>query len=424
MAQEAAKQPGQAAPDSARILNLDVLRGVALLGILLMNILAFGLPAAGYFNPEIGTDAARWDHGLNLALWGLVDVTVEGSMRALFSMLFGAGLVLFTTGASAKSQSLHYRRQLGLLLVGLVDGFLLLWSGDILITYALCGMLLYPLRAAQPRALLQLALVVWLLLVASGAYLAVELERDRSGTTVEAVQQWSDFVLSVAPDQAAIDAELAARLGSYHSSFHWNAQVLAETLLYGLPLFMFWDALLMMLIGMALFRWGVLSGQRSRHEYQRMLLFGGGLGLLLNAGELLQRIVGSFDPLLLFPFLRPTYHLGRLGIALAWLAMVMLRCQAMSTSVAYRALGLRLAAVGRMALSNYLLHSLLAIGLFAGVGLGLLDALNRWQLYLLVILVWGLQLVLSPLWLRYFRQGPVEWLWRWLTYGTRTPLRR
>ncbi|HCR00733.1 MAG TPA: DUF418 domain-containing protein, partial [Acidobacteria bacterium] len=131
--------------EHARIGSIDVLRGFALLGILLLNITAFGLHSAGYFNPLVPLGETVADRELNVRVWGAVSVLFEGAMRALFSMLFGAGVVLFTAGR-VNARSLHFRRNLWLLVFGLVDAFLLLWTGDILMVYALAGMILYGLR--------------------------------------------------------------------------------------------------------------------------------------------------------------------------------------------------------------------------------------------------------------------------------------
>ena len=151
-----------------RIETIDVVRGFALLGILLLNILGFGLPFEAYSNPAV--DGA--DTGLNLWVFGTVDWLFEGVLRALFSLLFGAGVVMFATG---KSASHYYKRQLLLLGFGLVDAFVLLWLGDILVTYALAGMLLYFARDWSPKQLFIGAGVVftYLALVYSSAFVAL-----------------------------------------------------------------------------------------------------------------------------------------------------------------------------------------------------------------------------------------------------------
>ena len=139
---------------SARIESLDVLRGFSLLGILLINILAFGLHSAGPFNPLIPVGETAMDEFLNLSTWASMSVLVEGAMRCLFSMLFGAGVLLLMSKRKIGTKALHFKRHLWLLAFGLVDAFLLLWYGDILVVYALVGVTLYFVRDWSPRALM------------------------------------------------------------------------------------------------------------------------------------------------------------------------------------------------------------------------------------------------------------------------------
>lgn len=425
-----ALEPSPAAPSAAisaagssRLESLDVLRGFALLGILLLNILGFGLLSAGYFNPEIGSGNGVAERWVNLGVWGLVDVFFEGAMRALFSMLFGAGVVLLTA-MRARSVIVHYRRQFWLLLFGLIDAVLLLWSGDILVTYALAGMLLYPLRRTQPKSLLvgAGALVALLMLqglafnvsLAEGQAAAHRPDRALDARRADLAAGWLEFQADHAPEPAAVAAELAARGGSYGSAFSFNLETVADSLLFVIPGILFWDALSMMLLGMALFRLGVLDGSRSRRFYGGLAVGGFVSGLAINGLELWQAVGSGFDTLSTYSFLRWSYQPGRIAMALGYLGLVLWLCR----TAALRSLRARLAAVGRMSLTNYLMHSLIALFLFTGAGLGLVGQLQRWQLYVVVFAIWLLQLILSPWWLAHYRYGPVEWLWRGLSYGS------
>ena len=417
-----------AAPTRAaeRIEALDVLRGFALLGILLLNILGMGMHSAAYFYPGMGA-TGQPAVALDFLVFGTTDLFFEGAMRALFSMLFGAGIVLFTTGLRAKSGALHYRRTFWLLAFGLLDAYLLLWNGDILVVYALAGFLLYPARNASPRRLFIAAGVLLALIAAlhtisyagiSGAR-AIH-ERIEAGETVseqdrEFATAWTDFRADNVPEQAAIAEELKARSDSYASAFAWNAPKFTEILLFVVPLFLLWDAVAMMLIGMALYKLGVLSAQRSKGFYRRLALAGFGLGLAVNLTEAWRAYQANYDVLAVFGYLQPSYDLGRLGLALGYLALVMLICKANW----WPALRARLAAVGRLALTNYLMHSLIALILFTGAGFGLIGQVERPALYPIVFAIWALQLWFSPWWLARRRFGPVEWLWRTLTYGRR-----
>lgn len=415
-----------------RIESLDVLRGFALLGILLLNILGFGLYSVGYFSPLIGLGE---NPALNIAVWGGVNVLFEGAMRALFSVLFGAGVVMFTTGLGSRSGAgksgwLHYKRNFWLLAFGLFDGYVLLWNGDILIVYAICGALLYPLRNLSPRTLLILGAIVILLTSAmygsmgyymgqaqaASATIDAAPDAPHDPETLELDAVWQDFAGGFPMSEADQQAELAARRGDYGTVAAWNAELMNGNLLFVIPVILLWDALAMMLLGMALYRMGILSGLRSGRFYRRLMVGGFAVGLAVNGWEHLQAVRGGYDLLSTFSYLQATYHVGRTAMALGWMGLVLLICDAgLLTDLRGR-----LAAVGRTALTNYyLMHSLICLLLFTGVGLGLVGTLERWALYPIVFGIWALQLMLSPWWLARYAYGPVEWLWRTLTYGSR-----
>jgi uncharacterized protein len=420
-----------------RLHGLDELRGLAVLGILLLNILGFGLHSAGYFNPLIGASETGFARSLDLGLWAAIDITAEGAMRGLFSLLFGAGVVLFTTGESARAPGIHYRRQALLLVFGLLNGFVLLWTGDILVTYALCGFLLYPLRHWRPGPLMLTAalLAAFLALLGAGGLYGLDEGRQAAAQeaaalmadppvtiapeTAAAADEWRDYVADLAPSAAQAAEELALRGDSAGQVFTWNLAANLDVLLFSLPTYMLWDALLMMLLGMAWMKLGILSGARSRAFYARMLAVSLPLGLAINGAEVWWRIAAGYAPETLFTFFYPSYQAGRVAMAVAWMSGFFLLMAPGRPGMHLEGLRLRLRAVGRMALTNYLAHSLIALLLFTGVGLGLVGALSRSTLYLVVLGIWAWQLWWSPRWLATHRFGPVEWLWRAATYGRR-----
>ena len=311
----------QSISETDRILSLDVVRGFALLGILLVNILGFGAISALAFNPPLGFSLPS-----DIWIWGAVELTAEGAMRALFSMLFGAGVLLFLERGEGRER-LHFKRTFWLLIFGLLNSYVLMWSGDILFTYALAGFVLYFLRNKGPKGLAILSTVLFACLFAYSAALNFGLEflRNAADHNAEAAAGWAEFYDMFAPSQAAIKAELAQRTGSFYALVSWSAAAYTSVLLEIIPMLLVWDALVFMCIGMALYRYGVLQGAHSDRFY--------------------------------------------LVIALV------------------------------------------------GFGVGLLDVLRRTELYLVVLLIWAFQLWLSPWWLARYRYGPVEWLWRTLTYG-------
>ena len=396
--------------EHARIGSIDVLRGFALLGILLLNITAFGLHSAGYFNPLVPLGETVADRELNVRVWGAVSVLFEGAMRALFSMLFGAGVVLFTAGR-VNARSLHFRRNLWLLVFGLVDAFLLLWTGDILMVYALAGMILYGLRDWSPRRLVVTSAVLMVVmgvgLGAAGWGLGQWRAVDPSDPG------WTEFAAEFTPTVEAYEEELAERRASYLSAFAWSAEHMVGVI--GSFVLLVPDALAMMLLGMVLFKVGVLDASRSVGWYARLAVVGFGVGLVTNLWELRHALVADLDLLATFPIIVPTYHLGRLGMALGYLGLVMIMCKSGALPWLRGALG----AVGRMALTNYLMHSLICLVLFTGLGFSLVGVLERWQLYPIVFAIWAFQLWVSPKWLSRHRFGPAEWLWRTATYGKR-----
>ena len=416
---------------SARIASLDILRGFALLGILLVNILGFGMASIGYFHPFVGLGN---NAELNYAVWGAVNLFFEGSMRGLFSMLFGAGVVMFTTGfgshsGTGKSARLHYRRTFFLLVFGIFDAYVLLWTGDILIAYAIAGAILYPLRNTKPKTLIILSAVILLCssfvfatagtLMTEGRDAAAVIEANPEGNhSTELHEQadlWYEADGTFTYNETAIQEELDLRRGSYSQVAKYSAKTVNEQLMFFTPLFMMWDAIGMMLLGMAAYRLGFLSAQRSKKDYLRLTIFGFSIGLLVNGIELYQAVESNYDVLVISGWFQGTYHIGRVSMALGWLGLVMLVCQ----SELWPTLRLQLSAVGRTALSNYLLHSLLCLIIFTGAGFGLIGTFERWELYVIVLAIWIFQLFASSWWIKRYAFGPAEWLWRTMTYGSK-----
>tara|TARA_Y100000746_G_scaffold45965_1_gene35249 strand:+ start:363 stop:1619 length:1257 start_codon:yes stop_codon:yes gene_type:complete len=408
-----------------RIESLDVLRGFALLGILLVNIVAFGLVSSAFLDPGIYLTPIG---GIDYIVWAFIELSSEGAMRTLFSILFGAGVVLFVTGSTAKSGWLHYRRNFWLLVFGLINAYIFLWPGDILVTYALSGFVLWFVRNWKARSLLILA--TFLILIGSLQNFAMkstlEIARDAaeemkisiskgeefSEETAEWAQGWIDYEEDNQAEIDNIPNEIKKRTSSYSSAYEYNLEKANEMIYFVLPFFLFLDALMMMVIGMALFKLGVLDGGRDIKFYIRMMCIGFLTGISINAYEVLLITNSNMDIIETNPYFRFTYHFGRLFMGLGYLGLVILLIKIEKLE----SLRFRLACVGRMALTNYLMHSVIALFIFSGAGLGLLGKFSWSQLYLFVLLIWVIQLYISPLWLKYFYFGPVEWLWRLLTY--------
>ncbi len=415
--------PAPVAP-SERIEAIDVVRGFAVLGILLMNILAFGLPFQAYSDPS--ADGAT--QGIDFAAFVGVELFAEGVFRALFSMLFGAGVAILATGERAKSAGVYYRRQFLLLGFGLLDTFVLLWTGDILVLYALVGLVLYPMRNWRPKALFVASgivfaylacfylLMFWLL--ASLPEQADALQaRIAAGEQISASEQalldeWAELKANFVPTPEALENERIKFGDDYLAAFKANA-VDVGLLYAAYPLFLFWDAFACMVLGMALYKTGVLRGARSAAFYGRLAVGGLAVGLAVNAFEVATKAGSGFALHWVSSASSFTNDVGRVALALGYVGIVALVCQ---RGALERVRG-ALAAVGRMALSNYILQSVFGLLLFHGFAFGLWNELPRHQLYLVVLAQWVAMIAFSVFWLRRYRFGPLEWLWRSLTYG-------
>jgi uncharacterized protein len=417
-------------PDE-RVSGLDTIRGFALLGILLMNITSFGLPFAAYDNPV----PAGGYTGTNLITWFIVSLVADGKMRAIFSMAFGASVYLLIDrlirkGAAASAADIHYRRMLWLLLFGLIHGYLI-WSGDILYAYAMCGLVLYPLRKLSPRILLTTAAVMLVFMASLGLYNyfhLLQLQRDsiqiaadeKAGKKLTPKQEESkkdldEVMKSVRPSADDLKEDVDAHLGGYFKlvafrygqTHHFEANTLYEN----------FDILMMMLIGMALMKLGVLTGNYTAKFYAVMVFAGFAVGITADSLSYWWTVRNNFS-LSSWYFTGSTYELGRFT-AFGYIGIIMLLVKFGALRAVTSALGY----VGRMAFSNYILTSLICTTIFEGYGFGLFGKLQRYQLYYIVAAVWLVILVISPIWLRHFRFGPLEWLWRSLTYWKIQPFR-
>lgn len=398
-------------PSAQRIVPLDVLRGFALCGILVMNVRLFADIAATYVNPTAHGDFT----GINYWVWYLTSLLAETKFMAIFSMLFGAGIVLMAdrqVGAGRRSVFVHLRRMAVLFLIGLAHAYLI-WAGDILVCYALCGTVVYFFRRLGPTILVALGLTV----LAGGSAVSLFTYARLDGASPE---ERAEMLSWFNPTQYKIEAEIAAYRGSWseQNRERWEAAFAAQTteLVYDLG----WWAGGMMLLGMALFKLRFLDASRPAYVYGGFVAAALVVGLPVIAWGLHETQASGWEAGFSV-FLAGQYNWwGSVLVALGWASLVMLVCQSARLGRFTRPL----AAVGQMALTNYLLQSVVCTTIFYGHGLGLFASLTRAQQMGIVVAVWALQLVLSPIWLRYFRFGPVEWLWRASTYGRLPPIRR
>ena len=417
-----------------RLVALDALRGVAVLGILVMNIYAFAMPFAAYANPLAGGGTEP----LNVMTWAVTHAVFDQKFMSIFSMLFGAGIVLMNERSLQKSQPfgrIFYRRQVWLLVIALLHAYLV-WFGDILFFYAVIGMLVYLFRNMAPQKLVVvgclLLLVAPLLSYSGGSYMqdlkvrAEQLQEQQSDGAeltddqLATVEEWAEMRSFVLPGEEEIAAEFAAYTGSWLDGFEHRASFLGSFQVYGMLYYVLWRVGGLMLIGMAMMKAGVLSGRRDRSFYRKLMLAGYVVGLPLTAWSAINAGAHDYDPLYMFRIGNLYNYVGSIVVAFGHIGLVMLAVTSGWISSVLR----RFAAVGQMALTNYLLHSIVMTAIFYGWGLGLYGTVPRfWQMAFVLGLVGG-QLLVSPWWLARFRFGPVEWLWRTLTYWRRQPMRR
>lgn len=396
-----------------RLMTLDGLRGLAVMGIVLMNIAAFALPEAAYFNPLAFGPAGPAE----IALWAVQFVLVDGKMRGLFSLLFGASLLLVldrARNAGGDADRAHFRRMGWLLLFGLVH-FFLIWRGDILTLYAAIGCVAWFFSEASTRRLIGWgAIMLAVALLAYGRLVLLMLPSGAGDAAAWATLQNAYGV----PDAASVAREIAIYRGDYggivrHHVGDLGWLPLAQILLVG-P-----ETLALMLFGMAALRGGFLTGGWSRAAYVRAALLGYGLGLPLSLLLAWACWRSGFDARMMLAAALPLGLLPRLFMLIGHAALAMLWLTGGGGP-----LRRRVAAVGRAAFSNYLGSSLLMAGLFYGYGLGLFGRLDRFALLGTVIAAWALMLWWSRPWLDRFAYGPLEWLWRSLARGERQSFRK
>ncbi len=408
---------------ASRHQSLDAMRGIAVMAILLMNILAFALPFGAYVNPRAAGGTSLAD----LITWATMFVLVDGKMRGLFSLMFGASMLLVIEGADAKGSDgtgAHSRRMVWLMLFGLIHGYLI-WHGDILFTYAVCGLAAVFLIRKAPAALIRWAialmvanLLIWVATI--GATYAMQVSATAPGADPELMESYRAMLDAFGmPGSSDIANELRAFSGSYGDALAYrttgeNALTpIAFVLTGGL------ETIGLFAIGMVLLRNGFLTGGWERDRYAKMAKLSYLIGLpplILLAGWAWR---SGFDVMttatIVFLLAIPFKYAVMLGHG----ALAMLLIQHFSTAQFMK----RIEAAGRAAFTNYLGTSILMTVLFYGYGGGLFGQLSRWQIYLVVPIIWAIMLAWSQAWLLRYRYGPAEWLWRSLARGERQAMR-
>ena len=404
-----------------RIALIDVLRGISLFGIIAANMRGFAGPHMTYFNTSL-----LWTTRTDFWVQALVDTFIQGKFITLFAFLFGVGFSLQFSRAEARGSRfgpIYRRRLFALILIGLLHQ-VLFWWGDILMSYGLGGFLLMLFRKRQSKTIMTWVLCLMMVpTVSVSGYLLfrqikplppqriaqarIRGERDKLERQQELTRVVRDF-----------------QTGTYPQLFRARIQEVKEELtgqpgvvFYTLPLF---------LLGLWVYRRGILQDpQANRELLKKGLILGFAIGIPLNILDTWLQFIIANQPRTGGPtwlmtawfslriFGRPILSMGYAS-AIALLFM----------TEAWRRRILPYGAIGRTALSNYLLQTVVGTTIFYSYGGGLFGRVHLIWLFVLSIVIYALQVPLSNWWLRRYRFGPVEWLWRTLTYGKAPGMKR
>lgn len=411
--------------DKSRIETLDILRGIALLGILIINMPVMGLSYDVAINPGLlglPTDSDFWS-------WYIPSIFFEGTFRTIFGILFGAGVYLFLSRleesvGAAKAKSLHLRRSMWLIVFGLVDAYLLIWIGDILFAYGLMGLFIWAFRKMSLRKL-----IIWILVFTSISFLLklgnaagseelfntlkdfntrIATGEQLEGDDLKAYQKLRSDMSFQFPTADQVRESMAQVRSGYIGAFNelWPISLLLQTYLF--LLFGLWDSAITMLLGIALFKTGFLTGEKSQKTYLILGLIGYAVAVPIRYVVVGNFAASEFDPVIL-AWGNLSYDLVRVAMAIGHISIAVFLFKSAKLPLANA-----LASVGQMALTNYLMHSVVALMLF--IILGQYGNFSRLELTGLTVGIWIFQLWFSPFWLKRYRYGPAEWLWRSLTY--------
>ena len=367
--------------ESARITSLDLIRGVAVLGILLMNAVSFRFDLPQYLNLSAGGSETWLDWTVGI----LGEIFVDQKFMGLFSLLFGAGMILFIDRAAARGGRavlLNMWRNVLLLTIGSLHFFL--WEGDVLMIYAISSFFLVALRKLPDKALISIGVLVFALSI--GCALLVQYIADTTGASLAGI--WTP-----------------GEMGS--------ESALGLVVLFGY----FLRALGLILVGAGLYRTGFMNGGMPVRTYRRTVLIGLAIGLPLATVGVILTAVNGYSREIAFVGQIPN-TVGTIPASLGYMSLIILWNNREDSWLKGR-----LRAVGRMALTNYLMQTVLGV-LVLTLLLGEADWVNRAAILPFVFVVWGLQLWWSQAWLSRFLFGPAEWLWRVATYRSGQPLRR
>lgn len=417
---------------SERFLALDATRGFALFGIVLVNVLMGAQPINVVAMPW----PMSWLGPEDIQSWAAISVFMMGAARCMFGLMFGAGMVLIMDRLTDRlgrkgARKIYFRRLWILLLVGLIDMLLFMWWGDILFLYALCGMVIYLFRNAK----------TWVLVMGAAVFLSIATLIMVGMTTMmngmadqyPSVEAAIEAGEALTPEQEMVKANMAPVMDE--AVFNKEIQVLSEgslsevyheiltkkvpmNLMGGL-IFASWDSLFAMLIGVLMYRAGLLTGQASVRTYAIMAVVGLGVGFAVRYWVVAGMMASGYNDewlLINAAIMQP----GRLLVAVGFVGLIQLMVRVSIFDIFSNGF----AAMGQMALSGYLGQSVIYLALLYGFSGGLYGQLQGFELWGLALAIFAAQVIVSVIWLRHYRFGPFEWLWRSWTYKKKMPMRK
>ncbi len=408
-----------------RIDSIDILRGFAVLGILIMNISSFAMPSMAYFSPVV------YDvNPLNHVIYSIIHIIADQKFMAIFSMLFGASTILFINSVKKREKSpllFFYSRNIWLLILGSIHSTYL-WYGDILFFYAFCAFVLFFLKNLSPKKQFILGCLIYLIPTFSNYATYAYVIDDLDQAELDVINRhWS-------PSNETLEQEIEAYRGSYKKQVQYRAQMWSSSEnnednpiggigagIIGLSILidLFSRSFGMMLIGMACFSWGVFSNNLSKSIYKKLVIIGFGIGFPLSTTGLFFNYYFDWDWKYVQFLGRSPNNIATPLIAFGYIAVIMLWIR----KGIFINLQEKLRTIGKTALTAYLIQTVIATFIFYGIGLGLFGYVNRAYQLLIMCLIWSTLITVCPIWLRRYQYGPVEWIWRMLTHMKLIPMK-
>ena len=391
----------KALPTQDRIDSLDLIRGTAILGILIMNITSFSQIGTAYVNPNLGAGIEgynAWFHAFDF-------IFADMRFMSIFSILFGAGMMLFIQNIERKNLRplmYHYKRMILLFGFGLIHAYLI-WMGDILVPYAICGCFVFLVRKWSSRSLIFLASILFMIPILMNIMTWFGLSMNELNEIYGPI--WN-------PETDDILNEIQAYRGSYTGQMEIRSQTAHYLQTFLFVMEGFWRYSSMMIIGILLFRLDWFKAVKSRKWYLRFGLFFFSIGIMFSSYGLFASYENQWNGPWSMTLGHNITYISSLLMAFAYMSLLIY----WSTSKRGRRIQNRLKAVGRMAFTNYILSSLLCTLIFYGHGFAYFASLDRLEQWVVIVPIWFLILFLSKWVLNRYTQGPLEFIWRKMTY--------